>query len=193
MGISSTSYSSESWWIWTIETLSQLSIQHTTFCILRNRVEDWMVPTYGIAGSQFCRFDRVPKNYWRDKDHQREFMDSIQSKLNIKMPQDWGKISQQVFCAEGGRGLIKHYSDSIYKALCSIYPETSWHRQWFRLPFQIFPKQHWDKLSNQRKFLRSIEKQFLISQISQWQRVTMTLLKAKGGSVRLLWILPDSI
>lgn len=49
-------------------------------------------------------------------------MDDIATKLNIKKPSDWGKLTLQQIHQFGGASLLNtYYNDSIFACLQSIY------------------------------------------------------------------------
>lgn len=45
---------------------------------------------------QVNNFPHIPRNYWSDVNNQRQFMDSLAIKLNIKQQNDWYKITKEV-------------------------------------------------------------------------------------------------
>lgn len=62
------------------------------------------------------------RGYWKSKEIQREFLNSLAKKFNISVPQDWGKITNQEFRVAGGAPILKHYNFSVSKTLREVYP-----------------------------------------------------------------------
>jgi hypothetical protein len=44
----------------------------------------------------------MPRGYWKDKDHQRKFFDTLATQLNIKTHEDWYKIPAETVYSKGG-------------------------------------------------------------------------------------------
>lgn len=58
-------------------------------------------------------------------ENRKEFMDEIATKLNIKNPSDWGKITVRHVYELGGVTLLsRYYNGSLYSCLKSIYQGT---------------------------------------------------------------------
>jgi hypothetical protein len=55
-----------------------------------------------------------PNGYWSDLENQRKFFDNLETKLNIKQPEDWYKIPTQTIVKEGG-GFVFHRYGSVVK------------------------------------------------------------------------------
>lgn len=93
-------------------------------------------------------------------------------------------------------GPLHCYGGSLYRALQDLYPgiyaliyssllETKWNKKWFRTSNRKFPLGFFRDPSNQKNFLNSIAAQYNIKEPSQWQRVSIKLLKKKGGAVQI--------
>lgn len=120
-------------------------------------------------------------------------MDEIAKKLQIQKPSHWGSITLQQVIEHGGRSILKHYGDSLLKALMAIYPgayfnhivlilETKWKREWFpKLP--KYEVSHWASQENQKKFLDEIAAEYKIIEPNDWRRITLSLIRTKGGQV----------
>ena len=65
-----------------------------------------------------------PNGYWSDLENQRKFFDNLETKLNIKQPEDWYKIQGTEVYKLGGASLLKtYYGSSLPTALVAVYPE----------------------------------------------------------------------
>lgn len=57
-----------------------------------------------------------------------------------------------------------------------------WKREWFpRIP--IFGRSYWDSDENSKKFLDSLAMQYNLQDLGDWRRVSVALIKSKGGRV----------
>lgn len=65
-----------------------------------------------------------PKHYWPNPENQRKFLDFVAKILDIKSPEDWGKIEVEQVVNLGGGPLLKlpYYKGSLVRALHRIYP-----------------------------------------------------------------------
>lgn len=75
------------------------------------------------------KYNPLPNPKYKSKQSQREFLDSLSKKLNIKEPRDWSSISRERILRHKGNGVLSHYK-SIYEMLCSVYEGKS-----FLFPF----------------------------------------------------------
>lgn len=64
---------------------------------------------YPEVNWQFWRFGKVPKHYWQNPKHEREFMDWLVTKLNIFKLEDWASVSYHQIRIFGGSFLLEKY------------------------------------------------------------------------------------
>lgn len=64
---------------------------------------------------------RTRPGYWLQKDNQRQFLDAIATKFQIKSCEDWGNVTFRNVVKNGGAPLMKVYGGSVRKALKSVY------------------------------------------------------------------------
>ena len=73
----------------------------------------------------------------------------------------------------GGEHLLKHvYKGSLGYLLEDIYPEYKW-LQW---KFNKVPKLFWEKLENQKSFIKCASQQLNIKDMSDWYKITWKVL-----------------
>lgn len=73
--------------------------------------------------SWFTNRSDFPQGYWNNKQNQRNFLDSIAKKNNIKEPKDWEKLTiHKLLEYKGGRALLSHHGNSLVKCLQANYP-----------------------------------------------------------------------
>lgn len=131
-------------------------------------------------------FSNIPlfsKGYWAIRENQKKFIEAFASENRIINPQDWGRITYYHFVDAGGASLLNHFGNSIFGMLQILYPEIAWKRSWFpHIP--LLPRSYWNKKENQKEFMDQVAIQYGIQKATDWQRITLTLIKNKGGSVR---------
>lgn len=75
-------------------------------------------------------FPSRPPSYWKSMSHQKQLLDDIAIKLNIKKPSDWGKITLLQFIELGGGSVLTfYYHGSLFKCLQSVYKGSLW--KWY--------------------------------------------------------------
>lgn len=132
--------------------------------------------------------------YWKDKQNQRKFFEGLVKILNINEPKDWGKVTVNSVHEYGGKSLLIHYQNSLYRALCSVYKgvyylllvdaviDVHWKKEWFA-SVPVYPKVYWESEQNRKEFLDHIAAQYFIKKPQDWARVTYALVKKHGGQV----------
>lgn len=84
------------------------------------------------------------------------------------------EVWEFAFCLEGYiLGYFLHLGNIV---------DVNWERSWF-IYVPMYPKAYWDNPSNQRSFLDSLAEKYHLKNSSDWQRLTVTLVRRKGGSV----------
>lgn len=138
--------------------------------------------------------NNVAFKYWNSMENRRKFLEEAAHKLNVKTPSDWGKVPVRTIHKLGGRSLLVHYKDSLFACLQEIFKgfyhvdcsqstlETKWKREWF-LNIPRFPKSYWNLEDNCIKFMDEIARANNIQVVTDWRKVTLNLIKNKGGSV----------
>lgn len=114
--------------------------------------------------------------------------------MNIKKPQDWGKITSSLLKEYGGVTLMERYGNSMWKLLstvftgekeCAVYRlDIQWKREWF-LHIPIYPTYFWNSPENSRKFLEKIAIEYNVFDPVDWKRISIGLIRNKGGQVFL--------
>lgn len=129
------------------------------------------------------------KSHFENMENQKEFMDEVAKKLNIKNPSDWGKIrTQQIFNLGGQYLIIHYYGGSVYRCLKSVYKganclhsltckDVHWKREWF----SNLPKSYWESLENRKEFLDEVATKLQIKKSSDWGNVSIATIHELGG------------
>lgn len=60
--------------------------------------------------------------------------------------------------------------------------DIEWKREWFpNLP--VFPKTYWNSMDNCRMFLDKLAKNYNISSLNDWRKISGNLISRRGGKV----------
>jgi hypothetical protein len=129
---------------------------------------------------------------WNDVANQQKFMDWVSKQLNITEMSDWYKIlrkvrnynlshlinSQQDFVKIGANSILTNFDNSPFHCLSSVYPDYNW------LPWKFtqVPKNYWENVNNQKKFIDWAATQLNIKEMSDWYKVTRKVSHICGTS-----------
>jgi len=118
-----------------------------------------------------------PSIDWRNNNAQRDFLDDLAKKLNVKKPQDWGNVTtQQVRANTDGRRIIGIFCNSLLRTLSNVYPEIKWEKSWF----QNIKSGYWTK-ENKKKFFDNFAKIHQINKPQDWGKAKHDDITRFGG------------
>lgn len=72
--------------------------------------------------SWFKNTHKVPRGFWDKKENQREKLETIARELGIKMPKDWGNVTNRTLMSYGAGPILYKYKGSVWKSLISLFP-----------------------------------------------------------------------
>ena len=121
---------------------------------------------------------RLPQGYWNSIENQREFLDYVANKFDIKSDSDWSKVTTDDIRALGGRQLLRKYP-SFFDALKEIYPEKELSIDIAR---QRVPQNYWSEIENQRNFLEKFREDNGLENIQDLKNVSVVELNLAGAS-----------
>src|SRR5690348_4047474 len=91
------------------------------------------------------RVRTTSKDFWKKRQHHKEFFDRSGKQLEYKELEDWYKVTQGEINKHGGEQMLnKYYEGSHVEALKSVYPEHSW----LLWRFGQVPKKFWKGSAN---------------------------------------------
>ena len=76
-------------------------------------------------------FIRIPSDFWDSMSNQKEFMDDLGSKLEIKTFEDWYQVNMNEFIQNKAQTLLFRYNNSKEKMIMAIYPDQDWEEERF--------------------------------------------------------------
>ena len=128
------------------------------------------------------KFHQVPRGYWKDIKHQKDYMDWLGKKLGYTMMDDWYKINQKDIYNNYGNGLLTtHYNGSPYNMFMTIYPNYNW-LVW---KFKCVPKNYWQNKKNQKEYMEWLGKELGYTTMDDWYKITCEDIINNYGSTLL--------
>ena len=126
----------------------------------------------------FFSVGRYPSNHWKQIENQREFMDRMKDKYQIKQQSDWKQITWADVERHGGRTLRKMYC-SFPGLLRVLYPEEKIDDFEVR---EKLPQGFWDNPQHRHRFLERVKQHFQIQSLADWNQISTRDLVMQGGS-----------
>jgi hypothetical protein len=71
-----------------------------------------------------------------------------------------------------GNSVLRHYGGSVVKLMATVYPEY----EWLPWKFEHSPKNYWENVSNQRRFMDWAAKELNVKDMSDWYNVSVKVL-----------------
>eukprot|EP00012_Vannella_robusta_P010781 CAMPEP_0206204752 /NCGR_PEP_ID=MMETSP0166-20121206/13747_1 /ASSEMBLY_ACC=CAM_ASM_000260 /TAXON_ID=95228 /ORGANISM="Vannella robusta, Strain DIVA3 518/3/11/1/6" /LENGTH=499 /DNA_ID=CAMNT_0053624511 /DNA_START=210 /DNA_END=1706 /DNA_ORIENTATION=- len=123
------------------------------------------------------QFKIVPRNCWKDKAVQRQFLDKFAKDNNILSQEDWKHVNSRKFHLAGGSSILQQYS-SFFDMLVALYPEQSWCVLNDR---NVVPRGFWDDRENILQFLSVLKDKYKLKQDADWARISSIQILDSGG------------
>ena len=118
----------------------------------------------------------APRNYWKNRDNQKAFVESLATKLQLSVPSQLDKISHKDVISNGGRQLLRQYS-SWFELCQTLYPEGNWNLS----AFSKTPRNAWDDPNNQRKFFDELISRLGFESPLGLGELSVTTVREAGG------------
>src|SRR5436309_2060124 len=113
------------------------------------------------------------------KHHRIRVFKEYATRKNIS-PKDWYKVDIKNLDEKAAQIVTKEFRGSLYRALCTTFPEIDWHP--WKFEHHAVPAGFWQNVSNQRKFLDELGKEVGINQLDDWYSVMdVKFLYQHGG------------
>ena len=114
-------------------------------------------------------------------DFQRNFMEKLFLKLNLKSIEDWNSVSKEDLIENGGKRLLNHYKNDMKKLLSSLFPDKSHNNINDKFSMEYFQSH-----SNQLNFMNNLFRELKLTRLDDWVRITRKKLRQNGGNNLLL-------
>ena len=125
---------------------------------------------------------KVPDNYWKQKEKQKEFLEDLGADLQIgdENWEDWYRVNVQTIREHGGGSLIDMYNGSVADLISSNFPQRNWEMEMFKKAESIF-----HNLSERVEFIKTIGNRLGVKQWEDWYEVNSGQFREKGGGLLL--------
>jgi len=107
-----------------------------------------------------------PWGYWKNVDNQRNFLNELATKLNIKDLSDWYTVSNTQIISHGGYGLLNYHRCSLLRMLRTAFPQMNWKAGLLRHPH--FAKSGQSSYSKVQYLLFTLVKQIFPSTVCEF-------------------------
>lgn len=135
-------------------------------------------PKYSELVERFkddIKVSKTRKN-WQDIDTQRNFIEKLANKKNLKIPEELDKLSFVDIVSDGGRQLLRKYS-SLFEMYKTLYPEYTWNI----IDFSKTPRNTWDNIDNQKEFFTNLMKKLDLQSPLELSQINTTTVRSLGG------------
>ena len=115
--------------------------------------------------------------------NQREFMDRLFIKFQLKSIEEWINKKWLIKLKSGKKLLKKIYLNNYEKLLQRIYPNFPWNLFYFKI--KIKSKDFFNSIENQRSFLDHLYQKYNVGSLDDWSKIIIRKIN-KFGAYQLL-------
>ena len=119
-----------------------------------------------------------PRNYWKDKANQRQFLEGLRAQLGLQSVSEWSTVPTTKVLQHGGSFILRHYP-SFEGALKEIYPEENWNTYISQRRYSL---NFWRSEANVKKFLDDLAEKLSLQKEEDWFQVSSRTIKDNGGA-----------
>ena len=123
------------------------------------------------------------KNFFQSVENQRKFFDHLFKKYQLKSIDDFLFFSNKKIIKNGGKKLLKNYSNDKKQILISIYPNYSFDFEKFEL--RMKEKIYFKLIENQLKFMDDLFIKLRLKSIGDWKKISKKIIIKNGGKILL--------
>ena len=123
------------------------------------------------------KFKSCPNGWWKDIEHQKEYVEWLGEELGYTTMEDWYKISWEIFHSNYGGGLIVNQYKSRVELLKAVYP----HYNWLEWKFNQVPNGWWEDIEHKKKFMNHLKQKLGYTTKEDWYKISNKILINNGG------------
>ena len=125
------------------------------------------------------KFKMVPRGYWKDIKHHKEYMEWLKQELGYTTPEDWYKISGKDIKNNYGSGLLlSYYNDSHIKLVIEMYPKYNW----VIWKFQMVPQSYWKDIKHHKEYMEWLKLELGYTTMEDWYKISEKDIYTNYGS-----------
>ena len=118
--------------------------------------------------------------YFKSIQNQRQFMDNLFQKFNLKSFDDWLNISRKKIRENGGKSLLFfYYQNNFSHLLSSIYPNFPFQFNQLKPHFHLYFK----SIDHQRLFMDNLFTKFRLKSLEDWLNISQHKIRKNGGEM----------
>ena len=122
------------------------------------------------------------RSFWKNIDNQRDFMNSLSDKLDLKSLDDWKNRNWRDVLENGGGSLLCIYNKNLHLLLEKVYPIHQWNFKKDRKK-----KGYWTEKENHFLFFHQLFDKLQLTQLDDFKRISVQRYIDNGGKSLLLY------
>jgi hypothetical protein len=110
----------------------------------------------------------VPRRFWEEPRHRRDYLLWLGRKLGFRQMEDWYRLTAKAIGENRGSRLLQHWWSSAIEAVRDCFPDYDWQEWLFRQASCGF----WGSRANCRRYLDWLGKQLSYRCLDDWYGIT---------------------
>ena len=157
--------------------------------IYNNDLRNLLTTLYPNFPWNFESIKIIKPNDFSSIDKQREFMDQLYQKLQLKALEDWIKIPRKEIRNKGGENLLYGRYKKIYLTglLQTIYPNYPW--DFTKL--KIKSRGKFQSIEQQQIFMDKLFIKYNLNSLDDWKNITRKIIVQNGGKSLMYYYKED--
>ena len=137
-------------------------------------------PAYVRQIESVWTFGRVPRHFWEDAAHRREYLLWLGGQLRFRCMEDWYRLSAKDMKGNRGSTPLRYWGFSAIAALKDCFPRYDW-QEWL---FTEVSDGFWDLRPNRRSYMAWLGRRLGYRRPDDWYAVTAhDFLRNRGRGV----------
>lgn len=126
---------------------------------------DTFIRLYPDINWDYNKFYQLPRNYWKDINNQKQYLERFYLDSGYTTMEDWYKCDTRTLCQHDKSALT--YIRSIPRILKKVYPDYNW-CEW---KFKTSTRGFWENKDNHRRYMDWLFNELGYSDIEDWYKI----------------------